>query len=257
MAEVTTRTAPAPETGIVDRAAVARLRALSRPGRDPRDFLKTISPLEIAAVAGLLLLVVATALAYSYWILPDQVRNAQSRSELQAAVARREELQKQLEDPTALRTEFERVRESLDSFRGGVLKPRLAGRLEIIDAVDRISRETGVRLTSPVAFSTSLTAEDLGGEQQARARQKEGIGSYPSLGMSFSISGGYPQVRNFISRFEASRQFVVIDAVGIGVEGSSDTETLPRAAARNDRVALQITMTAYFQPEAAAVEAAQ
>ena len=238
------------EQGGAQKLNLAKLRTLARPGFDPQTFVRSFSTTEIIALVGLILMIVAAILVYSFGILPDQVARVQAQNEVDANEATKAELQKQVDDPTTIRDQAVRIRDSLESFRGNMLKPRLTGRLEIIDAVDRISRETGVRLTSPVAFSTAMPT----GPSSDRRREDEGaIRSFPALSLSFSISGRYDQVRNFISRFEASRQFVVIDQVSIGIEsGQEGVEGGARrgTASVPDAVDLQISMTAYFQPEA-------
>lgn len=253
MAEVTTRTTTVEVPDRISPAAAARLRSLSRPGFDPRTYLATISTFEIAAIAGVLLIAIGAIFVYSFWILPDQVSYSQAAGEVTANKAKIDDLQQQIDDPSEMRDEFTRTQESLSLFRGDMLKPRREGRLEIIDTVDRLTRETGVRLTSPVSFTTSMPSE-------ARERQSDGEGqirSYPALQLSFSISGRYEQIRNFISRFEASRQFVVIDAVGIGVGSDEDGGSGGAVAAPQGTVGVDISLTAYFQPEAAALPAAQ
>ena len=238
------------EQSAAPKLNLAKLRSLARPGLDPRTFVRSFSTSEIIAVVGLILMIVAAILVYSFGILPDQVARVQAQNEVEANEARKTELRQQVDDPSAIRDEFVRVQDSLNRFRGEMLKPRLAGRLEIIDAVDRISRETGVRLTSPVTFTTAMPA---GPSERRREDEKSKVRSFPALGLSLTINGQYEQVRNFISRFEASRQFVVIDKVSIGIESEAEGEgALRRAPQTGPRpVDLEIEMTAYFQPDVA------
>jgi hypothetical protein len=253
MAEVTTQSVQSVAERRNDAASAAKLRALARKRFEPREFVKTITPFEIAAIGVLALLVLAAIFVYSYWILPDQVSYSQLASTVEANRKQISELQAKIEDPSAIMGGFQRAQESLGAFRGEWLKPRLAGRLEIINAVGRVSRETGVRLTSGVSFTTTLPSEAADSPRRQSAEKKETtIRSYPSLGVSFSIAGTYSQVRNFISRFEANPQFVVINAVTVNTE-SSDTGAVARGpvAGGPAAVSMTISMTAYFQPETA------
>jgi hypothetical protein len=257
------------ESRSFDASVLARLRALSRSGLDPRALLKSVTPVEISALVLLVLIVAGALVVYSFEILPDQVRYVQLSNEVSANRAKIDELQGKIVDPRSLTSQFRAVQDSLDSFRGSMLKPRRAGQLEILDAIDRATRETGVQLASSVAFKTDDLADDSTDKKKSRRRKdnKSGkeIQSYPSLGMHFSISGSYAQLRSFISRFEGSGQFVVINSIALGTEGPKGGEESAgggRAPARRaptpaggeptGPLTLEITMTAYFQPEAPA-----
>lgn len=248
--------------------SVAKLRSLARPGFELKPFLKSVTPFEIGALLGMIVLVTAVVLIYSFWILPDQVRFVQMSSQISENDAKIAELQGQLADPRDVISSFEAVRDSLDSFRGDVLKPRLAGRIDIIDAVSALTRETGVRLSGPVQFLSSdqpdagSDADDTkasGGGKRAAARKAKDTGditAYPSMRMTFSITGSYEQLRNFVSRFEQSSQFVIIDTVALSVSDSAKAEAPrgPRAgAAGSDAVTLELSATTYFRPDQATV----
>ena len=256
--------APAPhhyETTDFDAAALAKLRAFSRPGFEPKTLIKSVSPFEVVSLVLLVLVVVGIFVVYSFFILPDQVRYVQLSNEVAANQTKITELQQQIVDPHALTAQFQEVRDSLDAFRGSVLKPRLTGRLEIIDAINRTTTETGVQLASAVEFRTQGTAAQEATDTKKRKRKgsdsqaEHTIVSYPSLGVAFSIAGSYQQLRSFISRLEASGQFVVID--GIKLDTSDASRVTVRGRGRRDvapepsgLVTLEIKMTAYFQPEA-------
>jgi hypothetical protein len=237
----------------LDAAAVARLRALSQPGFSARELAASVSRIEIAALVGLVLLVVGTVLVYSWVILPDQVRFVQLRNAVSENNTKIDDLKKSIDDPTAMTQQIDEVRMSLDTFRNATLKPRIEGRRAVIETVGRLSSETGAQLASAVQFETRdpriEALEDAKRNRNVRDGEEGEIQSYPSLGVSFSVSGNYEQLRRFISRVEASDQFVVIEAINLGTEAPLGEEGIPRHGGQGGVVTLAITMTAFFQPE--------
>ena len=248
-------------------ASMARLRALARPGWNLRETAKSISPTEIAAVVVLLFAAVAIILVYSFSILPDQVRRVQLSSAQAANRERIEQLEQQARNPATVQEEISAVQTSLSDFRGTYLKPRVAGSLAIIETVRNLTRETGVQLASPVKFTTSLGSEAVeegparegpareGSGRSRRVRKREAdITAFSSLGLGFSIRGTYPQLRSFISGFERSPQFVVINSISLSSERELPTPGNGRRAAApalsGSVITLNISMTAYFQPDA-------
>lgn len=240
----------------LDAASAARLRTLVRPGFSAREFATSVSRIEIAALVGLVLLVVSTVLVYSWVILPDQVEAVQLRGEVTVNRTKIEELQRRIDDPTEMTRQFDEVQASLDTFRGAMLKPRLAGRLAIIDTIGRLSNETGARMSSSVAFATrdprAEAAVDATKRRNVRGGDKSDNGkvkSYPSLEVTFGLTGSYEQLRRFIGRIEASDQFVVIESVSLSANETRGAARGARRAQSAGAVTLEIVMTAFFQAE--------
>jgi len=172
-----------------------------------------------------------------------------------------------VQDPTAITTEFNTVKSSLDRFQTDYLKPRQPGRLEIINTVNALTKETGVRLVSPVQFVTDIPGveSENGGKANTSGRkvarksavEADAIHTYPSLGMQFSIAGEYPALRAFINKFEGSNQFAVIDSVALSSEGDHKTgkngrghaAVAPTVDIPPGQVTLTIAVTGFFQPD--------
>jgi hypothetical protein len=253
MSDAAPSTAPAPVETRLDAASMARLRALSRPGIAPREFIRSVSPVEIAALIGLVLLAACALLAYSFVILPDQVEFVQLSGQVSDNNTKIEELRGTITDPTPVIQQVDSVRTSLDEFRSGTLKARRAGRLAIVETVGRLTSETGVRLSSAVGFSTRDPLAEALDENVRREEGENAIRSFPSLAVDFSVSGNYDQLRRFISRLEASDQFLLIDSINLATDESDTGEPQlgPRRSAPtvSGVVTLRILMTAYFQPE--------
>jgi hypothetical protein len=254
MSDVAPGTVAAPAEARLDAASMARLRALSRPGFAPREFIRSVSPVEIAALIGLVLLAACALVVYSFVILPDQVEFVQLSGQVSDNNTKIEELRGTITDPTTVIQQVDSVRTSLDEFRAGTLKARRAGRLAIVETVGRLTSATGVQLASAVAFTTT---DPLAEAVEDNVRRREGeseIRAFPSLAVDFSVAGNYDQLRRFISQLEASDQFVVIDSINLATDRSNEGETQPgpRRAPQSGGgvVTLKIVMTAYFQPEA-------
>lgn len=242
-------------------ASAARLRSLARSSFDTRIFLRNITAVEIAAIVGLLGLISAAFVIYFAWILPDQVRSLQLSNEVANNRTNIESLTAQAGDPASLTVAYQQVHESLDAFRGQMLQPRTAGRLQIINLVNDLTRNTGVSLDGPISFQAeNLEVEQDEGTSERKTRVEEDeIRTYPSLGMAMSISGSYSEIRSFLAKFESSRQFAIIDSVSISSQDDDEGEGA-RAGRRGDagrsdsaEITLEITMTAYFQPDVVVV----
>lgn len=241
-------------------ASATRLRTLARSGFNVRTFLKNITAIEIAAVVGLVVLVTSVVIIYFGLILPDQVRRIQLSSEVAANRARIEELSAQAGDPASVTRAYQEVHESLDAFRGQTLQPRTAGRLQIINLVNDLTRQTNVVLTGPIGFDTrnpladEAAAEEGNKSKRKSRKSKDEIRSYPSMSMTMTISGSYSQIRAFLAKFETGRQFAIIESVSISSGESEDSESPRegrRATARSESgtITLDVSMTAYFQPD--------
>lgn len=240
--------------------SAAKLRALARSGLDIRSFLKNITAIEIAAVVGLVVLIAAVIVIYFFLILPDQVRRLNLSGEVAANRTKIEELSTQAGDPASVTRAYQEVHESLDAFRGQTLQPRTAGRLQIINLVNDLTRQTNVVLTGPIGFDArnplvDEAAEEGGKKEKRKTRKSEDeIRSYPSMSMTMTISGSYSQIREFLAKFETSRQFAIIESVSISSEETEDAES-PRAGRRanvqsdSEAITLDVSMTAYFQPD--------
>ncbi len=244
-------------------ASAAKLRSLARSGFDVRSFLKNVTAIEIAAVVGLVVLIAAVIVIYTFLILPDQVRRLNLSNEVAANRTKIEELSTQAGDPAAVTRAYQEVHESLDAFRGQTLQPRTAGRLQIINLVNDLTRQTNVVLTGPIGFDSrnpllEEAAEEDGKKSKRKTRKSEDeIRSYPSMSMTMTISGSYAQIREFLAKFETSRQFAIIESVSISSEATEDAES-PRAGRRanvqsdSEAITLDVSMTAYFQPDGTA-----
>jgi hypothetical protein len=226
-------------------ASLARLSSLARPGFEPKTFVKSVTPFEIGAIVLLLLLVAGVFALYSWYILPDQVRYVQLSNEVSANRAKIEELQKKVVDPSSVTARFEEVHASLEEFRGGVLKPARSGKQELQAAIGRTVAETGVRLASPVSYKMQEPLADAGAARDRRRSSDDSgeITSYPSMTVELSIAGSYAQVRSFISRFEGTDQFVVIEALTLNTEDEDE------GGGQRGLITLDLEMTAYFQPD--------
>ena len=254
------QTGPQPTAEQRQKASASKLRSLARTGLDVRSFLRNITAIEIAAMVGLLGLIATVFVIYFASILPDQVRRLQLSNEVTSNRTKIDELRAQAGDPGAVTAAYQQVHESLDAFRGQTLQPRTAGRLQIIGLVNDLTRETNVVLDGPISFDARNPLDEAVDEKDGKGKRKtrkseDEIQTYPSLGISMTISGSYPQIRAFLAKFETSRQFAIIDSVSISSEEESDDSegsgTGRRSTARADSgaITLDISMTAFFQPD--------
>jgi Tfp pilus assembly protein PilO len=220
--------------------------------------VKSISPLEISVVVVLLVAVVAIVLVYAYSILPGQVKYAQLSSAHESNATKIDGLRAKVHDPASVRQEYDNTVVSLERFRGELLKPRLPGRIAIVREVNRLTTSNAITLRGGVDFATDLTPEEEGetaegkksSSRSTRKRSDEDR-VYSSLTFSLSVSGRYDRLRKFISEFEKSPQFIVIDSINLvpGDEDASEDRKGGGESLPGDTLTLEIKLTAYFQPQ--------
>ncbi|HYO92049.1 MAG TPA: GspMb/PilO family protein, partial [Pyrinomonadaceae bacterium] len=116
------------------------------------------------------------------------------------------------------------------------------------------------RTTGGIKYSSldPLSEQTGTSPQSTRTGSAKWQSIYPGLGVSLTVEGPYSNVRRFVRDIEASRQFVVINAVelegandaaartAIPTEGGAPGTTAPPSSI----VSLRLEMAAYFRRNA-------
>lgn len=238
------------------RARLGRLRGARR-----RSLLALPELLALAAAA---LLLLAALGAYFLLLRPQRARLEELRAE-------RERLGRQLEDAKTgvkrsenTQASVREILESLQDFEGRHLGVNERGSTGVIEELNRLIRRNNLRISGGLTF-TPLEETVPGQEQQqpqpqrtARRMGKIVQSVFPGIGITLTVEGTYAGMRRFIRDVEASRQFIVIDAVEL--EGVTDTAprnplvgvpgeagAVPQPPARGTLVSLRLDMAAYFR----------
>ncbi|HEV7859888.1 MAG TPA: GspMb/PilO family protein [Pyrinomonadaceae bacterium] len=168
------------------------------------------------------------------------------------------------------------INESLQRFENERLADRSEGRMVLYTQLNDLIRRNNLRNTAGPNYVAlqPLGAEDQQQGANSATRQRSGNArwqtTYPGIGVNTTVEGAYQNLRRFIHDIEASKQFIVINAVEL--ESVKDTEVPPvvstappgmpgdagtRAtgpAVRGTLVSLRLDLAVYFkrgaEPEA-------
>lgn len=234
---------------------------------------KVIGLPELIGLVGAALIALMTVFAYFYFYAPSHAR-------LRLAQLERDRLQAQLrasevsfKETTSTREAVDKIDASLRDFEGNWLAVSGQGRMTLYSELNNLIRSNGLRNTSGPTY-TGL--EPFGSKAQVQATASADKQSnakwqsiYPGIAVSVTVEGLYPNVRHFVRDIEASRQFLIINAVELeSVTNSSATEELPPArpalppsrpgrpsapmisappSGRGTLVSLRLDMATYFQ----------
>lgn len=215
---------------------------------------------EIIALGISLVLLAIVLFTYFYLFAPASARHVR-------ALEQRDALQKRLRDAQIdfnananTGATIAQIDKSLQDFEEQRLSPSDEGRMAIYQELNELIRRNGLRATGGINYS----ALDPLGEQTGTSTPSSRSGNakwqsvYPGLGVGLTVEGPYANVRRFVRDIEASRQFVIINAIEL--EGANETAArapapteggAPGAAtAPSSIVSLRLDMAAYFRRNA-------
>lgn len=216
---------------------------------------------EMVALGVSFLLLAVVLFTYFYLFVPASTRHTR-------ALEQREALQKRLRDAQLgfninanTGATVAQIDKSLQDFEENRLSPGDEGRMAIYQELNELIRRNSLRATGGIKYSPL----DALGEQTGTSGSQPRTGSakwqsvYPGLGVSLTVEGQYSNIRRFVRDIEATRQFVIINAVEL--EGANDStaraavpiegaapgaSTAPPASI----VSLRVDMAAYFRRNA-------
>jgi hypothetical protein len=225
--------------------------------REPK--LGILGPPEMIALGTSLLLLLVVLFSYLYFYAPARSRHTgalEQRDGLQKRLRDAQGVYKPLSDTGATVAE---IAKSLQDFEETRLSPSDEGRMAIYQELNELIRRNALRTTGGVNYSSldplGIQAQRGAGtsSNSARSGNSKWQSIYPGLGVGLTVEGTYANLRRFVRDIEASRQFVIINAVEL--EGASDTAsraaTVPGPGGTNTPpasiVSLRLDMAAYFR----------
>ncbi len=208
---------------------------------------------EIIGLSASALMLLAVAFAYFYFLTP-------ARSRLTSLGSERDKLQQRLRDNQAdvnLSTDkqatIEQISESLQEFENTRLSQRNEGRMALYDELNTVMRRNNLRNTSGPTY-TALDA--LGSNPKQTTANKPGNAKwqsvFPGIGVSVTVEGQYQNLRHFMRDIEASKQFIIINAVELQSVTDSNAalatpDGAPGPVTRATLVSLRLDLAAYFR----------
>jgi hypothetical protein len=238
---------------------------VSRVKRAPA--LNIIGLPELIGLAGAGLLALLTIFAWFYFYLPANSRLASAQMEKQRLLSMRAASGSELQTNIDTQTRVNQIKASLEDFEGNWLPSQSSGRLSLYTVLNKLMKSNGLRNTAGPAYSplaavgakTQVQAT-VSAEKQSQAKWQS---IYPGIVVSVTVEGPYQNVRHFVHDIEASRQFLIINAVElerVTQSGTADTAPLalpvrttgptaikPTVGGRGTLVSLRMDMATYFQ----------
>jgi hypothetical protein len=224
---------------------------------------------ELIALGVSLLLLAVVLFTYFYLFIPARMRQTN-------ALEQRELLQKRLRDAqigfnanASTGATVAQIDKSLQDFEETRLSPGDEGKMAIYQELNELIRRNTLRATGGVKYSSldALGAQTGTSTPTTRGGNAKWQSVYPGLGVSLTVEGPYGNVRRFVRDIEASRQFVIINAVEL--EGANDTSARPviptepgaspatATVPPSSIVSLRLDMAAYFRRSASNISTEQ
>jgi Tfp pilus assembly protein PilO len=205
---------------------------------------------EIAGLAASGLMLLAVLFSYFYFLTPARARLKNIETERENLQSRIRIAQQGVDLSASPQATVDDINQSLEKFESGALMQRDLGRMDLYGQLNAIMRKHALRNTAGPVY-TSLDA--LGGPGAPVTAAKTGSARwqslYPGIGIAVTVEGPYANLRRFLREVEASKQFIIINAVEL--EGVSDANSQTGATL----VSLHLDMATYFQRGSAAPEA--
>jgi Tfp pilus assembly protein PilO len=231
--------------------------------------LKIIGLPELIGLCGAALLALLVIFAYFYFYLPAQSRLASTQSERALLQAQLKSFGAQAQTTQGVKESVDKINSSLTDFESRWLPVQDSGRMSLYAVVNDLIKSNGLRNTAGPAYSSLLpigtksqTQPTLSAEKQSTARWQT---IYPGIAVSVTVEGPYQNVRHFVRDIEASRQFLIINAVElerVTLSGYSADQPVnemppqfpgqrlpsqPVAGTRGTLVSLRLDLATYFQ----------
>lgn len=222
---------------------------------------------ELIGLAGAALLALLTVFAYFYFYLPANSRLASTQMEKQRLVSMRAASGSELQTGLSTQTRVNEIKASLEDFEGNWLPSQSSGRMSLYTVLNKLMKSNGLRNTAGPAYSPlaavgtkTQVQPTVSAEKQSQAKWQS---IYPGIVVSVTVEGAYQNVRHFVHDIEASRQFLIINAVElerVTQSGTADagpvdlparpsgpTGNKPTVGGRGTLVSLRMDMATYFQ----------
>jgi Tfp pilus assembly protein PilO len=203
---------------------------------------------EIVALGGSVVILLTVLVSYVYFLVP-------ARSQLQTRQLERSRLQNQLRNSQDLmlkgqdtQSTVNKITESLADFEDSRLPNRNQGRMSLYNELNQLIRTNGLRNTSGPSYTPLESLDSKKSTTVTKSASAKWQSVYPGIGVSLTVEGSYQNLRRFIRSLEASKQFIIINAIEL--ERATETNTAESAStsgARGSLVSLRLDMATYFQ----------
>jgi Tfp pilus assembly protein PilO len=195
---------------------------------------------EIIGLSIATLLLLIALVAYFNFLRPARNRLAEMESE-------NARMQRQLRDATEGVTRGQNAQatvaeilQSLNDFEASYLPARSEGRTSVIEELNNLIRQNSLRISGTTNYAPLETVGSGGTVSRPR---DAAANVFPGIGITLTVEGDYGNLRRFIRDIEASRQFIVINAVELERVSSESVA----GGTGGNAVSLRLNLAAYFR----------
>ncbi|HEY7783949.1 MAG TPA: GspMb/PilO family protein [Pyrinomonadaceae bacterium] len=203
---------------------------------------------EIFALGGAILVLLIVVISYLYFLVParSNLETAkQDRTRLQTVLSSSKEVVQKGQTTEAAVTN---IVQSLNEFESGRLFGGTQGRMDLYEEVNSLINKNALRNTSGPVYVTLEPTTKKQSTANGKSAGAKWQSVYPGIAISVTVEGQYANLRRFVRDIEASKLFLIINAVEL--ERASDTDSPSSGeggSARASLVSLRLEMATYFQ----------
>jgi hypothetical protein len=224
-----------------------------------------LSRVEIVFLGVAILFASAVAIFYSYKVAPLSFALAARERQLQETKARIADEGVREKKRRDQASNAEKILESLRNFDSG-LPADGSGMTQIINEIDALS-VTHKIIASDSNYRREEADEqkfDENGNPKPQSNREKKPKIYPNFAVETTVVGDYPNLRQFLSDLERSKQFLIVNSLSF--QGGDDR--ILRQFAKGGKqpqlggaeavpVSLKLELDTYFQPPSVGVTTAQ
>jgi Tfp pilus assembly protein PilO len=188
--------------------------------------------------------------AYAYFLLPARSRVATLSSERDSLQRQLRTAQIDFQQHQDTKTRVVNITDSLERFENERLVERGPGRMSLYEEINQLIHKNGLRNSSGPTY-TLLDAISTAQEQRtAKSTGAKWQSIYPGIAVNVTVEGSYQSVRHFVRDIEASKGFIIINAVELerATDSRNQLQDVTQAkGSANALVSLRMDLATYFQ----------
>lgn len=193
------------------------------PNRPRKVSAGMFGPLEIAAVAIGVMMLLASVFLYFFFVIPSNRELARNKSEADRLEAEVESANKKYGEMTDTEAHVAKLVNSVDDFETRFLPIQSYGQAALYQRLNGLIAAYDLQNTTgpdyaPLDSNVNDNPNQEKEEEKGRAKFRS---LYPGVYVTVTVEGSYQNLRRFIREIETGRDFVVISAVELA---PSDTE---------------------------------
>ncbi len=205
---------------------------------------------EVVAIGISALILLLVVISYIYFLVPARSRRQSlelERARLQSQLRSSQENMRLENDTQAT---VNKITESLEGFENDRLPNHAQGQMGLYGELNQLIRKNALRNTAGPSYTPLLSSTAKLSAVGARSASTKWQSVYPGIAVSLTVEGSYQNLRHFVRDLEASRQFIIINAIELerATEASNGSSADGATAGnRPSLVSLRLDMATYFK----------